>query len=334
LRKIKTGRLIVKVPSFASTVAFSPDGETFVTADRHGGIRLRHVTTGAPAGPLFSGPPRFLPYTPPGSDPQTKTGNELRAVAFSPDGAVLAAGFDDAKIYLWDRSSGGPLGVLRMPDRILSSSSEDYSRILGRSVQDIVFSPDGTELVASTGTSVVIWRLSDRSEVATLPSDDPFGHVNTFAFSPDGRALVTGEGDGTIRFWDTNTWQEIGGSVTAASETVLAVAFDPTGTTLLTAGDDSSVRLFDVASRTEIGQAFPGIAGPPAYAAFTPDGRHIIAGNVANHLYEWDIDPTDWATHACEVAGRNLTPEEWSSYLPGRPYQAVCPAAVDPANGN
>jgi WD40 repeat protein len=99
---------------------------------------------------------------------------------------------------------------------------------------------------------------------------DPVGHVNTFAFSPDGRTLVTGEGDGTIRFWDTNTWQKIGGSVTAATETVLTVAFDPTGTMLLTAGDDSSVRLFDVASRTEIGQALPGIAGPPAFSRRSP----------------------------------------------------------------
>jgi len=123
--------------------------------------------------------------------------------------------------------------------------------------------------------------------------------------------------------------EEVGSGVKVASEAVLAVAFDPSGTMLVTAGDDSSVRLIDVATRTEIGQAFPGIAGPPAFAAFTPDGSHIIAGNVANHLYEWDVDPTDWAAHACEVAGRNFTPAEWNAYLPGRPYQAVCPAAVN-----
>ena len=64
-----------------------------------------------------------------------------------------------------------------------------------------------------------------------------------------------------------------------------------------------------------------------------PTGSHIIAGNLANRAYEWDADPTDWAAHACEVAGRNLTSEEWDSYLPGRPYQVVCTPVVNPAVG-
>jgi WD40 repeat protein len=331
LRNIRTQKLLLKVPSFASTVAFSPDGKTFVTSGRRGGVRLRDVASGAPAGPLLMGPPEYLPYLPPGVDPKTKTRNELRAVAFSADGEVLAAGEDDAKIYLWDVPSGAALGEpLRMPNRILASpNDDDYGRILGRSIEAIAFSPDGSELVASDGTSVVLWRTSDRSKIATLPLNDPFGRVNTLAFSPDGRTLATGQGDGTLRFWNTSSWEEVGVGVKVASEAVLAVAFDPSGTMLVTAGDDSSVRLIDVATRTEIGQAFPGIAGPPAFAAFTPDGSHIIAGNVANHLYEWDVDPTDWAAHACEVAGRNFTPAEWNAYLPGRPYQAVCPAAVN-----
>jgi hypothetical protein len=85
------------------------------------------------------------------------------------------------------------------------------------------------------------------------------------------------------------------------------------------------VRLFDTASLTEIGQPFPGISGPPAFAVFTPDGRHIIMGNFSYRAFEWDVDPTDWASHACEVAGRNLTREEWSQFLPDRAYRTVCP---------
>jgi WD40 repeat protein len=105
-----------------------------------------------------------------------------------------------------------PVHVLATPDH------DDYRRILGRSVEDVVFSPNGTELVASVGTSVVVWRLSDRSEVTTVPVNDAFGRVNALAFSPDGSVLVTSEGYGTPRFWDPTTWREMGSAVTASSE--------------------------------------------------------------------------------------------------------------------
>jgi hypothetical protein len=40
----------------------------------------------------------------------------------------------------------------------------------------------------------------------------------------------------------------------------------------------------------------------------------------------WDVNPTSWRARACAVAGRALTRAEWDEFLPGRPYQDVCPA--------
>ena len=39
----------------------------------------------------------------------------------------------------------------------------------------------------------------------------------------------------------------------------------------------------------------------------------------------WDISPRALLEHACELAGHDLTPEEWSEVLPSLPYAPTCP---------
>ena len=39
----------------------------------------------------------------------------------------------------------------------------------------------------------------------------------------------------------------------------------------------------------------------------------------------WDLDPAHWETKACAIAGRNLTPAEWTKYIgPLDRYHAIC----------
>ena len=47
----------------------------------------------------------------------------------------------------------------------------------------------------------------------------------------------------------------------------------------------------------------------------------------------WDLDPAVWRVRACEAAGRNLTHDEWTKFLPeGEPYHVTCPQY--PAGGD
>jgi len=40
----------------------------------------------------------------------------------------------------------------------------------------------------------------------------------------------------------------------------------------------------------------------------------------------WDLDPDDWETAACTIASRNLTRDEWNTYIGTlAPYQRTCP---------
>ena len=57
--------------------------------------------------------------------------------------------------------------------------------------------------------------------------------------------------------------------------------------------------------------------------AFEPSGRLLITELVS--AIEWPLDPPTLQRFACQVAGRDLTREEWRDLLPNRPYRRVCP---------
>jgi hypothetical protein len=41
-------------------------------------------------------------------------------------------------------------------------------------------------------------------------------------------------------------------------------------------------------------------------------------------VMHWDTRPESWIRRACTIAGRDFTPAEWTSYLPGVPHQHTC----------
>ena len=104
----------------------------------------------------------------------------------------------------------------------------------------------------------------------------------------------------------------------------MSVDASPDGRTLLTTGTDGRLRLWDLASRRPIGRALPGPEDVPAIAAFAPDGDRILAVYANGRGYRWDVRPSAWMDHACQVAGRRLTRQEWRDVLPDRPYAPAC----------
>ena len=53
--------------------------------------------------------------------------------------------------------------------------------------------------------------------------------------------------------------------------------------------------------------------------------NHLLAPDPQG-LRLWNIDPSTWPAVACQRAGRNLTPDEWTRYMPAdEPYRSTCP---------
>jgi YD repeat-containing protein len=236
----------------------------------------------------------------------------VRAVSFSPDGALVAGASDEGIIRLWDAYGGGsPTIVLRVTDS---------------PVFRLVFSPDGGALLAAYGSGeATAWRVSDGSQLFTVPvsADDS---ALAAAYAPDGRTFVTGSAGGDLRFWDAATGEQLGSGAINPVGFVTSVTYSADGQTLATTWADGTTRLMDVATRTAIGPPLPGIANESELGIFLPDGRGVMVVSLTGHGFLWDVDPTHWEERACAIAGRQLTEEEWRRYLPNQPFRPACPA--------
>jgi WD40 repeat protein len=171
-----------------------------------------------------------------------------------------------------------------------------------------------------------VWDLGSRKLRYTIDVDEDYGLANALAFSPDDSLLATGGGIGVVRFWDAQTGERRGRSITANAGWLNSLDFDPTGRLLVTGGTDGTTRLIDVDSRVLIGSPLPGVDNTLENAALTP-GRQVFVVYLDGSGFVWDVDPRVWKRHACTVAGRDLTRAEWAEFLPDRDYRPVCSAA-------
>lgn len=154
------------------------------------------------------------------------------AVAFSPDGSVLASGDSDGRVRLWEVSTGRELHRL--------SRHTD-------SVQSLAFSPDGQTLASGGDNSVWLWELRTGQPLHRLE-----GHsdaVRFLVFSPDGRTLASGGADKAVRLWEVSTGKALHRMEGLANP---VLAFSPDGKLLASGGDASSkTRFWEVASGRE-----------------------------------------------------------------------------------
>jgi WD40 repeat protein len=151
----------------------------------------------------------------------------------------------------------------------------------------------------------------------------PIGYSQSLAFASDG-TLATGASSGIVEGWDASSGKRLGHPVLALPAPVAAISFSPSGDKFATAGASSGLKLWDTKALQEVGTSFPGSPGLWANAAFTPNGSKLLALYQDGRGVVWPATTNAWEAHACRVAGRNFTHEEWSRFAKGHSYGKTC----------
>ena len=109
------------------------------------------------------------------------------------------------------------------------------------------------------------------------------------------------------------------------SSPVGSIAFDPTGKTYATTGGPSGgARIWVTSTEQQFGADLPGGEGAESNAAYTPDGRYLLVIVADGSALRWPARVEAWEQHACAVAGRNFTREEWARLVGNRRYTKTC----------
>jgi DNA-binding SARP family transcriptional activator/WD40 repeat protein len=240
----------------------------------------------------------------------------VQAVAFAPGGQLVAAVDDHrrsarapGRLALWRTDTGTVTGSpLELPGE-------------GRS---IAFSPGGDKIAIGldNGQVLIVDAVSRRAE-RTLPAS---GAPNVaLAFSPDG-TLLSGSWAGTVQRWDAESGDEIDQATLVSAGPVGSISFGSDSTMFSTTGlADGRAKLWTTSPVQQLGSSFPATTGAQAgNAMITPDRRALIAVYDDGSGAVWPLAVDAWKQHACAVAGRNLTREEWSRFITGRAYRSTC----------
>ncbi|AGA28355.1 protein kinase domain-containing protein [Singulisphaera acidiphila] len=301
-----------------SALAIAPDGQTLVTGDHGGTIRLWNVASGQPLGSLVG-------HT-----------VDVNGLAFTSDGRFLASAASSdltarSEVFLWELSTrrittrlakrdGWLINALRFGPgdaslwTHISSKTRPGSQVFGYNLarddaskadeaqrwdsrDQVNMTPDGHVvaivpveagerdrwLIRDTGTGRVDWVMNG-SHNTQIP----------FAASADSRIVAAAIPGGDVVCRDARTGSELARLATGAS--VFKLAFSPDGRTLAAGCESGFVHLFNLSTKREqrlpVGEA--GRVKPTFVLAFAPDGMKLATSVWAvpggsTRVTIWDV---------------------------------------------
>lgn len=262
------------------SLALSPDGRILVVSTSTGTPPPMHLfvwDVSDPEAPVLLGEP----------PPVTGGFVVMYALAFSPNGQILAIGSEDRTITLWDMTTPATPALLGAP--LLGHES---------GVQQVAFSPDGRILASSDAAGgLILWRVNDPGAPEKLATISGHGGAGSaLAFSSDG-ALLAADGEGGVRLWagaGAEALAVLAVSSGAAEDVEVRLDFSPAGRMLAT-GVGKEIILWDVSDpQTPVRLAVLRSTDEVNSLAFSADGQTLATGGGKGAIILRQVAAPTW----------------------------------------
>ena len=244
-----------------SSLTFSPDSKTLASSTHDGTVRFSDAISGKEIAVI-------------------KLGALVHAVAFSPDGKLLAVALVGTEVAIWEVATRKRVRRL--------GGHKNY-------VRDVVFSRDGKTLASSDGEGTIrLWNTRKWTVDKTL-ANPPRVFVRNFDLSQDGKWLAASTDDAIARVWNLQS-----GKVHFTIKPndrgkrrsfVGCVAFSPDSKSLATTSTFiiGGVRVYDLDNPGKPREHYqiPWNGAGWSDVCFTSDGKEVACASGYWHVLLW-----------------------------------------------
>ncbi|XP_075479944.1 transcription initiation factor TFIID subunit 5-like isoform X2 [Primulina tabacum] len=227
------------------------------------------------------------------------THDGLNCASISNDGSLVAGGFSDSSLKVWDMAKLGqqneysslqgenelaPNGQIRSNN----TGERPYTLFRGHCgpIHSATFSPFGDFLLSSSSDSTIrLWSMNFNANLVCYKGHNyPVWDVQ---FSPVGHYFASASHDRTARIWSVDRIQPLRIMAGHLSD-VDCVRWHANCNYIATGSSDKTVRLWDVQSG-ECVRVFIGHRSMILSLAMSSDGRYMASGDEDGTIMMWDL---------------------------------------------